>query len=95
MDLTGLTPDRGPALYRFRLGGHFDLRRAHRLLRWDREDAWLAPRFVLSRRCDIRGGCRHACTYGLRTRLEKVFGDLANSADPFAIITGVRTLPFC
>src|SRR5438132_2256437 len=93
-DLTALTPNRGLAPYRSRLGRRFDLRRINRPLRRDRKDTWLAPRLVLSRRCDIGGGRRHVCTCGLLTRLEKVFGDLANSADPFAIITSVRCLPF-
>jgi hypothetical protein len=93
-DLTALTPYRGLAPYRSRLGRRFDLRRINRPLRWDRKDAWLAPRLVLRRRCDIGGGRRHICAYGLLTRLEEVFGDLANSADPFAIITSVRRLPF-
>jgi len=91
---TGLTSDRGLVPYRFRLGGRFDFRRANRPLRRDRKYAWLATRLVLRRRCDIGGGRRHVCTCGLLTRLEKVFGDLANSADPFAIITSVRCLPF-
>jgi len=93
-NVTALTPDRSPTPYRFRFGGRFDLRRANRPLRQDRKDAWLAPRLVLRRRCEIGGGRRHVCTCGLLARLEKVFGALANSADPFAIITSVRCLPF-
>src|SRR5262249_20305628 len=93
-DLTGLTPDRRPPPYRFRFGRRFDPRRANRPLRRDRKDAWLEPRLVLSRRWDIWGGSLHVCTYGLLTRLEEVFGDLAGSADPFAIITSGRRLPF-
>ena len=93
-DLTALTPNRGLAPYRFRLGGRFDFRRANRPLRRDRKNAWLAPRLVLRRRCDIGAGRRHVCTCSLLTRLEKVFGDLANSVDPLTIVTSVCCLPF-
>jgi hypothetical protein len=92
--LAGLTPDRRPSPHLLLIGWFFDLRCTHRHLRWDGEDTWLAPRLVLSRRWDIRGGRLLVCNYGVLTRLEKVFGDLANSADPFAIITSVRRLPF-
>jgi hypothetical protein len=94
--LVGLTPDHRPSphLLLLLIGWCFDLRCIGRHLRRDCEDTWRAPRLVLSRRYDIRGERQHVCTYGLLTRFEQVFGGLASSADPFAIISSVRRLPF-
>jgi hypothetical protein len=92
--LASLTPDRRPSPYLLLNGFCFDLRFAHRDLRRNREDTWLAPGLLLSRRRGIRGGCWRVRMQGLPLRLKQVFSDLASSVDPLTIITSVRGLPF-
>jgi hypothetical protein len=92
--LTDLTPDRRPSPHLLPIGWCFDLRCTHRHLRQDREDTWLAPRLLLSRRRGTRGRYWGVRTRGLLPRLEQVFGVLASSVDPLTIITSVRRLRF-
>jgi hypothetical protein len=84
-----------PSPYLLRFRSRFDLRRPHRHHRRDREDTWLPPRLVLSRRGVIRGRHCYVCTCGLRLWLEQVFCNLARSVASFTIVTSGRRLPIC
>jgi len=91
----GLTPDRCRSWYRLRLGRRYDLRHGRRRQRRDREDTWLTPGLLASRRrSGIWGGYWHLCTGSLLLWLEQVFSNFASSVDPFVMIAGARRLPF-